>query len=83
MIRDIVRAVLAVIVMAVAAGLLIEVRYSLAAIDLAHRQVANQTLTFQANPVFVPSQQAPEPGRLRRFGRATLDLADAALGVVR
>jgi hypothetical protein len=28
-------------------------------------------------------QPKPEPGRLRQFGRATLDLADAALGIVR
>ena len=79
MIRDIVRAALAVIVMAVAAGLLIEVRYSLAAIDLAHRQA----LAGTAGPQWQPAAQAPEPGRLRRFGRATIDLADAALGVIR
>jgi hypothetical protein len=32
---------------------------------------------------YAPPPPAPEPGRLARFGRATLDLADAALGVVR
>ena len=77
MIRDTLRAALAVAVMAVAAGLLLEVRYHLAAIDLAHRQA----LAGTAGPQWQPA--APEPGRLRRFGRATLDLADAALGVIR
>jgi hypothetical protein len=82
MIRDVVRAALAVAVMAVAAGLLVETRFHLAAIDVAHRQAIqpatmhpHETLTFQARP--------EQPGRLRQLGRATLDLADAALGVIR
>lgn len=83
MIRDILRATLAAAVMAVAAGLLVEARYQLAAIDLAHRAaIAGQPapIVWQAPPSPAP---APEPGRLRRFGRAVLDVADAALSVVR
>jgi hypothetical protein len=75
MIRDILRAALAVLVMSVAAGLLVETRYNLAAIDLAHRAA------LAGQPV--AHAPAPEPGRLRQLGRATLDLADAALGVIR
>jgi len=76
MIRDIVRAALAVLVMSVAAGLLIETRLHLAAIDTAHRAAVGQ---------HVANHQASQPasGRLRQFGRATLELADAALGIVR
>jgi hypothetical protein len=77
MIRDLLRAALTVLVMSVAAGLLVETRYNLAAIDLAHRAaLAGQPVAYQTAP-------APEPGRLRQLGRATLDLADAALGVIR
>lgn len=79
MIRDTLRAALTIVVMAVAAGLILEVRYSLAAIDLAHRQA----LAGTAGPQWQPAAPAPDPGRLRRFGRATLDLADAAFGVIR
>jgi hypothetical protein len=54
---------------------LVETRYNLAAIDLAHRAaLAGQPVAYAP---------APEPGRLRTLGRATLDLADAALGVIR
>jgi hypothetical protein len=77
MIRDTLRALLTVAVLAVAAGLLVETRFQLAAIDVAHRHA------IQTSPApFVMAQQ-PEQGRLRKFGRATLDLADAALGIVR
>lgn len=79
MIRDIVRATLAVLVMSVAAGLLLEVRYHLAAIDIAHRS----SLAGQPVAVVPQAQPQPVPGRLRSVGRAALDLADAALGVVR
>ncbi len=76
MIRDIVRTACVLLTMSVAAGLLVEVRYQIAAIDLAHRR---------AMPVAwsVPPAAAPEPAPLRRLGRSALDLADAALGVVR
>jgi hypothetical protein len=77
MIRDIVRAALAVLVMSVAAGLLIETRYHLAAIDVAHRAALGQQVAQYQPP------QAQPAGRLQAFGRATIQLADAALGVVR
>jgi hypothetical protein len=75
MIRDITRAALVVAVMAAGSALLVETRYQLAAVDVAHRQCLGQ-------PAYAMPQQA-QPGRLRHFGRATLELADAALGIVR
>lgn len=78
MIRDLVRTACVIATMAVAASLVIEVRCSLAAIDLAHRQAA------AAAPVYVQATPpAPAPGPLARLGAATVGLADAALGVVR
>ena len=75
MIRDTIRAALAIAVMAAGSALLVETRYQLAAVDVAHRQCLGQ-------PAYAMQQQA-QPGRLRQFGRATLELADAALGIVR
>ena len=75
MIRDTIRAALAIAVMAAGSALLTETRYQLACIDVAHRQCLGQ-------PAYAMPQQ-PQPGRLRQFGRATLELADAALGIVR
>lgn len=75
MIRDTIRAALVVAVMAAGSSLLTETRYQLACIDVAHRQCLGQ-------PAYAMQQQ-PQPGRLRQFGRATLELADAALGIVR
>ena len=75
MIRDITRAALAIAVMAAGSALLVETRYQLAAVDVAHRQCLGQ-------PAYAMPQQA-QPGRLRQFGRATIELADAALGIVR
>jgi len=64
--------------MSVAASLVIETRFQLAAIDAAHRQTA---MPVAVTP---PPGPAPAPpGRLRAVGRAILDLADAGLGVVR
>lgn len=88
MIRDIVRACLAVAAMAVAAALVVQVRYELAAIDVAHRSAiapAGQPAHGQpAHGQPVASQPGDgQPGPLRRLGRATLDMADAALNVVR
>ena len=76
MIRDITRAALVVVVMAAGSALLTETRYQLACIDVAHRQCIGQ-------PAYAMPQQQPQPGRLRQLGRATLELADAALGIVR
>lgn len=79
MIRDTVRAALAVVVMAIAAALVVETRYQLAAIDVAHRAI-----DIRQPPQPAPPQPvAADPGPLRRLGRATLDLADAAVGLVR
>ena len=75
MIRDIARACLTIAVLAAACGLLVETRYQLAAIDLAHRGALHHSA-----PV-VMQQQPASP--LRRLGRAGLDLADATLGIIR
>lgn len=79
MIRDTLRAALAVFVMAIAAALVVETRYQLAAIDVAHRAI---DIRQQSQPA-PPQPVAADPGPLRRLGRATLDLADAAVGLVR
>ena len=79
MIHDLIRTACVIAVLSVASSLFIETRLRLAAVDLAARQ-AQQTLAYA--PIAVPV--APQsPGRLRALGRATLNLADAALGVVR
>jgi len=81
MIHDIVRAALVIAVLATGCALLVETRHRLAVIELSSRMVAAQPY---AQPAYQPIQQPqPEPGRLRQLGRATLDLADAALGIVR
>ncbi len=81
MIRDLVRTACVLVGMAVAASLLVEVRFQLACIDLAQRRTVPPLAGL---PTAYP-QPAPAspPGRLRAFGRAVLDLADAGLGVVR
>jgi hypothetical protein len=83
MIRDAFRAVLAVAVMAAAAGVVVELRHRLAVIDLSHRlAVTGHPVAWQASPA--AGQPVPaEPGRLRQLGRAALNMADAALNVVR
>ena len=86
-IRDAVRAALAILVMAVAASLLVEVRFQLAAIDTAARQTAGPGLSG-CHGLSGSGQSAAQPatqpaGPLHRLGRATLDLADAAIGVIR
>ena len=75
MIRDITRAALAIAVLAAGSAVLVETRYQLACVDLAHRQCIDR-------PAYAMPQQ-PQPDRLRQFGRATLELADAALGLAR
>ena len=79
MIRDTLRAILAVAVVAAIAAIGIETRRELATIDIAHRLAVSAPGTgwHPAAP------QEPEPGRLRRLGRAAVSMADAALGVVR
>jgi hypothetical protein len=79
MIHDIVRAALVIAVLAAGCSLLVETRQRLATLEIATRLASQQPY---AQPVYQPMPQ-PEPGRLRQFGRATLELADAALGIVR
>jgi hypothetical protein len=79
MIHDTLRALLVIAVLAAGCSLLVETRHRLAVIELSARLATPQPY---ATPAFQPDQQ-PEPGRLRTFGRATLDLADAAIGLVR
>ena len=77
MIRDIIRTACVIAAMTIGAGLLIETRYHLASIDVAHRAALGQQVAQNQPP------QAQPVGRLQAFGRATIQLADAALGVVR
>jgi hypothetical protein len=81
MIRDLLRTVCVIAAMASACSLLIETRLQLASIDIAQRQAV---MPMAGLPTAYP-QPAPAspPGRLRAFGRAVLDLADAGLGVIR
>jgi hypothetical protein len=78
MIHDTLRALLIIAVLAAGSSLLVETRQRLAAVELAAR------MATQSQPMhtYQPMPQ-PQPGRLQQFGRATLNLADAALGVVR
>ena len=77
MIRDIIRTACVIAAMTIGAGLLVEVRFNLAAIDVAHRAALGQQVAQYQHP------EIEQPGRLRQFGRATLSLADAALGILR
>jgi hypothetical protein len=77
MIRDIIRTACVIAAMTIGAGLLIETRFHLAAIDVAHRAALGQQVS-QYQPA-----EIEQPGRLRQFGKATLNLADAALGILR
>ena len=79
MIHDTLRALLIVAVLAAGCSLLVETRHRLATLEIATRLASAQPY---AQPAYQPMPQ-PEPGRLRQFGRATLELADAALGIVR
>lgn len=82
MIRDMIRAALVVACMTIGAALLVETRYQLAAIDVAHRNATLHAVTPQyAAPQPVHQEQEPSP--LRRLGRASVSLADAALGILR
>jgi hypothetical protein len=84
MIRDAVRAALVVAVAAALASIVVEARQRLAIIDLAHRATAvGQPIAAMPPQAGQPGYGQPEAGPLRRFGRATLDLADAAIGIVR
>jgi len=79
MIHDTLRALLIVAVLAAGCSLVVETRQRLATLEIATRLASAQPY---AQPAYQPMPQ-PEPGRLRQFGRATLELADAALAIVR
>jgi hypothetical protein len=79
MIHDTLRALLVIAVLAAGCSLLVETRHRLAVLELSARLATPQPY---AMPATQPAPQ-PQPGRLRTFGRATLELADAALGIVR
>jgi hypothetical protein len=79
MIHDTLRALLIIAVLAAGCSLLVETRQRLATLEIATRLASARPY---AQPAYQPMPQ-PEPGRLRQFGRATLELADAALGIVR
>lgn len=86
MIRDTIRAALVIVTLAAAAGIVIETRFQLAAIDTAHRAAlagAPAPMPTLAGPPMPTPAPAHAPGRLRSFGRAAIDLADAAIGIVR
>jgi hypothetical protein len=78
MTRDILRAALVIVCMTAGAALLIETRYQLSAIDVAHRQALAPQMVTQQIP-----QPLEQPRRLRQFGRSALNLADATLGIFR
>ena len=83
MIRDLLRTACVILGMAVAASLLVEVRFQLAAIDIAQRQAVTPLAGLPTAYPQPASAMPKSPGRLRAVGRAILDLADAGLGVVR
>lgn len=84
MIRDVVRAACVVAVLAVACSLIVETRLRLAAIDVAHRQAVAAAMPAVPTGAAACGLAPAEPaGPLARLGRATVGLADAALGVVR
>lgn len=82
MIHDTLRAALLIAVLAAASSIAVETRQRLAVIDIASRMATPPQPQAMPMPAYQPIPQ-PEPGRLQRFGRATINLADAALGVVR
>jgi hypothetical protein len=81
MIRDTLRAGLFIAIMAIGSAILTETRFRLAAIDVAHRAALGQQIAH-AQAYAIPASEPP-PGRLRQFGRASIELADAALGILR
>jgi hypothetical protein len=81
MIHDIVRAALVIAVLAAGCSLLVETRQRLAMLEIATRLASQQPYT---QPAYQPMPQPqPQPRRIQQLGRATLELADAALGIVR
>lgn len=84
MIRDTLRAALVVATLAACASIVLETRERLMVIDHAGRiMAANAAPAYYSAPT-PPQATPPQPeGRLRSFGRAAINMADAALNVVR
>jgi hypothetical protein len=83
MIRDVLRSVLVVATLAAAASILVDTRLRLAAIDACHRQAVATHAAPQAAYYAAPATPPQPEGRLQQFGRAVVNMADAAIGVVR
>lgn len=81
MTRDVLRACLVVVTLAACASIVLETRERLIVLDHTGRLMAAHAAPAQAYAAPAPQPQ-PE-GRLRTFGRAAIDMADAALGIVR
>lgn len=80
-VSDVVRAACVVAVAAAAASVVVEMRLRLAAIDVAHRAA----VAGHASPVPMVGVTPPAAaaGPVERFGQASVQLADAVLGVFR
>jgi hypothetical protein len=79
MIRDVVRAVLVLVVLAVGCEILAVHRGRQAA----PHPPAWQPAVAAYPPAWQPVQAPPEPGPIRRVARELVDLTEAALGVIR
>lgn len=85
MIRDAFRAALVLAVVAGTAAVVVEARRELVVVEMAGQMgLAAIQRAGVAPPAWqAPGQDRPPEGRLRRLGRAAIDMADAAIGVVR
>ena len=88
MIRDIVRAVLVLVVLAVGCEIIAVHRGRQAAAPQPPvwqpQPVAYQPPAWQpAAPAWQPAQATPEPGPIRRVAREMVDLTEAFIGVIR
>lgn len=81
MIRDTLRAALAIAVMAAAAGIVLETRQRLIALEHAGRMIAGPLPP--AHAYAAPTTPTQVGGRLQQLGRAAIEFADAAMSVVR
>ncbi len=88
MIRDIVRAVLVLVVLAVGCEIIAVHRGRQAAAPQPPawqpKPVAYQPPEWQpVAPAWQPAQATPEPGPIRRVAKEFVDLAEATIGVIR
>lgn len=77
MVRDAVRFILLCLAMCLASELIVDTRFRLAAVDVAHRA---SLAGHQPQPVVVA---APEPRPVARLGRSMVEVFDSALSIVR